>query len=125
MATELTLTDWLQPNIMAFHAAALSPKRLYAVTELATGGDLLSYLQQSGSMTEFDTRLVMRQVARGVEYLHHRGIIHRDLKPENILFATYPSPRSRIILADFGSVGNTNLPRRLTTTVGTAGYNAP
>lgn len=114
-----------QPNLMSFRTAAFSPQRVYVITKLATGGDLFSYMAQIPRIEEFDVRLIMRQIVRGVQYLHGMGILHRDLKPENILFATHPSPKSRIIVADFGSVGNTNLPRRLRTTVGTHGYNAP
>jgi calcium/calmodulin-dependent protein kinase I len=85
----------------------------------------MTYLQRNAPVSEMDTRLIMRQVVRGITYLHSKGVIHRDLKPENILFATYPRAGHRIVIADLGSAGNANRLTRLESRVGTALYNAP
>lgn len=97
----------------------------FIFTELASGGDLMSFINRHNGVTEFDTRIIMRQVVRGLSYLHSRGIIHRDLKPENILLAYSPKiAYHRVMLSDFATsaVPNRN---RLKTVVGTTNYQAP
>ena len=47
--------------------------------------------------TEDEIRYFLRQIIKGVSYLHHNGIIHRDLKPDNILI----SNKNKIKITDF------------------------
>ncbi|KAJ2967147.1 hypothetical protein NQ176_g9805 [Zarea fungicola] len=113
------------PNILTYIDAALSPHTLYIFTELASGGDLLSYINQHESISDFDSRIIVRQIARGLGFLHQHNVVHRDLKPENVLLAC--SPRlayHRVMLSDFGSCA---IPRsnRLRTNVGTQNFQAP
>ncbi|UKZ71791.1 uncharacterized protein TrAtP1_012735 [Trichoderma atroviride] len=113
------------PNILPYIDAIISPQSLYIFTELASGGDLISFMNRHECIEELDCRIILRQVVRGLAYLHRKGIIHRDLKPENILLAY--SPRiscHRVMLSDFGACA---VPRRsrMTTDVGTFDYKAP
>ncbi|KAG5981247.1 hypothetical protein E4U55_003140 [Claviceps digitariae] len=62
----------------------------FLFTELAAGGDLMSLINRHNGIKEFDCRIIIRQVIRGLGFLHSKGIIHRDLKPENILLAYSP-----------------------------------
>ncbi|KAJ4264899.1 hypothetical protein NW762_005142 [Fusarium torreyae] len=97
----------------------------YTFTELASGGDLMSFLLRHDTVEEFDSRIIMRQVVRGLCYLHEKDIVHRDLKPENILLAYSPKiAYHRVMLSDFG---NSAVPRRsrMITNAGTKGYQAP
>ena len=48
-------------------------------------GTLLESIERRGHLTEQEASLVIRDVARAINFLHHKGIAHRDLKPENIL----------------------------------------
>lgn len=67
----------------------------------------------------------MRQLTRGLRYLHDKGIIHRDLKPENILLANSPRIEyQRVMLSDFGACLVPNR-HRMTSQVGTPLYQAP
>lgn len=113
------------PNILSYIDAIISPHSLYIFTELASGGDLISFMNRHEFIEEIDCRIILRQVVRGLAYLHRKGIIHRDLKPENILLAY--SPRiscHRVMLSDFGACA---VPRRsrMMTDVGTFDYKAP
>ncbi|KAL9468757.1 hypothetical protein ACSS6W_010451 [Trichoderma asperelloides] len=113
------------PNILPYIDAITSPHSLYIFTELASGGDLVSFINRHEFIQEIDCRIILRQVVRGLAYLHKKGIIHRDLKPENILLAY--SPRiscHRIMLSDFGACA---VPRRnrMITDIGTFEYKAP
>lgn len=85
----------------------------------------MSFIFRHITVKELDARLLLRQVIRGLKYLHSKGIVHRDLKPENILLTC--SPRTayhRVVLSDFGT---STVPRRsrMMTNVGTLAYKAP
>ena len=47
--------------------------------------------------SEDEIRYFLRQIIKGVSYLHHNGIIHKDLKPDNILI----SHTNKIKITDF------------------------
>lgn len=97
----------------------------YTFTELASGGDLMSFIYRHSVVAEGDAQIITRQVVRGLHYLHKMEILHRDLKPENILLAYSPKiAYHRVMLSDFGTCA---VPRRsrMVTNVGTASYQAP
>ena len=48
-------------------------------------GELFDYLNSVVTMSEKQSRQVMRQILSALEFIHDRGIVHRDLKPENVL----------------------------------------
>ncbi len=49
------------------------------------GGESLDWYRDNCSVeTVF---MVMIDVTKGLEFLHHKDIIHRDLKPANIIIA--------------------------------------
>jgi len=74
----------------------------YIFTELATGGDLYSYMQaQGGKLDDYNARFITRQVTMAVQYLHSNDIAHRDIKPENIL-VSHTHFGGRVVLTDFG-----------------------
>jgi serine/threonine protein kinase len=85
----------------------------------------MSFILRHGTVKELDSRIIIRQVVRGLGYLHEKDIVHRDLKPENILLAYSPKiAYHRVMLSDFG---NSAVPRRsrMITNAGTPGYQAP
>ena len=57
----------------------------YMVFEKMMGGTLLETIETRGSLTEQEASLVIRDIAKALDFLHQKGIAHRDLKPENIL----------------------------------------
>jgi len=85
----------------------------------------MSFIMRRGTVKESESRIIIRQVVQGLDYLHRKGIVHRDLKPENILLACSPKiTRHRVMLSDFGTSA---VPRRsrMITNAGTSGYQAP
>ncbi|ESP02447.1 hypothetical protein LOTGIDRAFT_138360, partial [Lottia gigantea] len=57
----------------------------YLVFEKMEGGTLLANIERRGHLTEREASLVIRDIAKALDFLHMKGIAHRDLKPENIL----------------------------------------
>lgn len=56
----------------------------------------------SGPPLVKDEKEILKQVAKGLEYLHSEAIVHRDVKPTNILVFGMTSGETTFKLADFG-----------------------
>ena len=72
---------------MAFYK---STTRIHSilVTEFLAGGDLLERTSAPNYvLTEEKCRNIVRQITRGVQFIHSRRFIHLDLKPFNIVFS--------------------------------------
>ena len=98
----------------------------YMFTALAAGGDLFSYLVAQGDqLDDWNSRVITRQIALAMTYIHSKGIAHRDIKPENIL-VTQTDFGGRVVLTDFGFANHVNARTgRMMSRVGTRGYIAP
>jgi len=101
-----------------------TPKWLYLVTELATGGELFDSIVARGFYSEKDAARVTAQMASACRYLHSKGIVHRDLKPENLLLSDKTNT-AIVKLADFGLSKITDASAVMQTACGTPGYVAP
>jgi len=53
---------------------------IYISLEYMPGGTLKQLLESKSRLKEAETKTILYQVARAVQYLHHRSIAHRDLK---------------------------------------------
>lgn len=62
------------------HFMSKAADKVYIITELLDGGELLDAVLERGSFSEADARLVFRSVLLGLQYMHDRGVIHRDVK---------------------------------------------
>ncbi|KAK3825214.1 MAG: calcium/calmodulin-dependent protein kinase type 1 [Benniella sp.] len=113
------------PNCVSLLEMFETEDAVYLVTDLAAGGELFDQLLKKGNYTEVDAARLVREILRGVEYLHSMDIVHRDLKPENLLFLD-KSENARLMITDFGlSKVLTNGDDVLMTACGTPGYVAP
>ena len=87
-------------NILMNH---MDHKNIYLVMELCTGGELFDRIIESGTMTEKQASIIMRQMLRAINYMHGCNIMHRDLKPENFLFKNKdPVEKTELKIIDFG-----------------------
>ncbi|KAG7936470.1 hypothetical protein KL934_001937 [Ogataea polymorpha] len=129
------LTQIEHPNIVRVHECLETNGSLRIYEDLATGGDLFSYMAQGNDVlrpvSESQALLIVYQVLKALEYLHSRGIVHRDLKLDNILIKRAPVRYPYVVLADFGAARRLDAQRtkrsakRMFTMVGTPEYAAP
>ncbi|CAD8141035.1 unnamed protein product [Paramecium octaurelia] len=107
------------PNIISFHQVFETNKHINLVLELIQGGELLKQGQYKSIR---DARIIARQLALCVDYMHQKGIMHRDLKPHNILCKTNTTD---VLIADFGLATYIKDQKQLYYRCGTTGYIAP
>jgi len=118
------------PNVVKLIDVVEDPSAVYAIQELAFGGDLYDYMASScerdGLPGEATAAKVMRQVLAAVQHLHSNGLAHRDVKMENILLERkgVPLELNTLKLSDFGFARRVAA-AGMTTVCGTPEYAAP
>ncbi|CAF1567423.1 unnamed protein product, partial [Didymodactylos carnosus] len=86
------------PNIVDLFNYFEDQKYVYLILELCQYGDLEKYLKIKRTLNENETRVYVKQVIEGLQYLHDHGILHRDIKLQNLLL----TENYNIKIADFG-----------------------
>lgn len=95
----------------------------FVIMEYVAGPSLKDLLEQSPSgLGPQKTAFFLREIAKGLSYLHERGIVHRDLKPGNIFYED-----GYVKIGDYGLSKAMSASRYSgqTITVGTVHYMAP
>ena len=76
-------------NIVRLYETISNDKFLLIITELCSGGDLLSYVRKRRKLTEPIAKIAFKQILDGLTYCHSKGVVHRDIKLDNILLDFY------------------------------------
>ncbi|KAL1504037.1 hypothetical protein AB1Y20_010448 [Prymnesium parvum] len=112
-------------NIIRLFAAFETPRKLYLITELATGGELMKRLGDDTSVySEDHVRYHVQTILEAIEYMHAKHCVHRDLKPENVLLSDN-SPDACIKIVDLGLSRFFEEDKVMRTICGTHKYLAP
>ncbi|KAG9329242.1 hypothetical protein JZ751_006430 [Albula glossodonta] len=109
------------PSIITLIDSYESATFIFLVFDLMRRGELFDYLTEKVTLSEKETRNIMRALLEAVQYLHSLNIVHRDLKPENILL----DDQGHIKLSDFGFSVQLQPGEKLRELCGTPGYLAP
>ncbi|KAL2930340.1 Serine/threonine-protein kinase fray2, partial [Bienertia sinuspersici] len=87
-------------NVLKSHCSFVCDHNLWVVMPYMAGGSCLHMLKAShpDGFEEVVIATILREVLKGLEYLHKHGHIHRDVKAGNILIDS----RGAIKLGDLG-----------------------
>lgn len=119
----IVTASFSQENIVSTYDFFKSGQDYYMVMEYINGMDLKTILSTTSPLPPTIAAMIIREVARGLEYAHDHNTIHRDIKPSNVMV----SERGEVKIIDFGLAKNES-PNELTKTgviVGTPTYLSP
>jgi len=118
------LQNLSNPHVIKFVEAFENNRELILVMEYLDGGELFERVAtEDFNLTETDCCLFIRQLCRGVDYLHAKKIVHLDLKPENVICTAKDSTSLKII--DFGLAKKLTSEEKLRVMCGTPEFVAP
>lgn len=109
------------PHICRLFEMCTMSNHFYMLFEYVSGGQLLDYIIQHGSLRERHARKFVRGIASALQYLHMNNIVHRDLKIENIMIST----SGEIKIIDFGLSNMYDNKKQLHTFCGSLYFAAP
>ncbi|KAI0691984.1 kinase-like domain-containing protein [Cytidiella melzeri] len=115
------------PYVTKYHGSYLKGSHLWIVMEYCSGGSC-SDLMKPGVFREEYIAIIVRELLKGLEYLHSEGKLHRDIKGASRISANILlSANGDVKLADFGVSGQLSgtLSAKKNTFVGTPYWMSP
>ncbi|KAM9308830.1 serine/threonine-protein kinase 17A [Gastrophryne carolinensis] len=114
------------PWVIKLHEVYETATEMILVLEYAAGGEIFNRCVAEGeeAFKEKDVQRLMRQILKGVAFLHRHNVVHLDLKPQNILL-TSDCPPGDIKIVDFGLSRIVNNNEEIREIMGTTEYIAP
>lgn len=73
------------PNIVTLMGVSFRKKDVAFVTELVNGNPLQHFIDEEVRLSDETTSAIIKEIIKGVAYLHEVKVVHGDLKPGNIL----------------------------------------
>ena len=113
------------PNIIKYYNGWLdiNTKKVYMITEFFSGGTLKKYLNKSIKKPRLRViKKWIKEILKGLNYLHSKEIIHRDLKCDNIFIDKI---NGDVKIGDLGESQFLKNYKFLSKFIGTKGFIAP
>ena len=105
---EFNYSYYLSPHraiLNTFDVAFETPTSYVFAQEFAPLGDLFDAITPEVGLPESQCKVVVKQIASALEFMHSKNLVHRDIKPENIL--VFDEHLTRVKLMDFGMTKRT------------------
>ena len=116
----LALKGLMHEHIVRLHEAIVYGERTFLVLEYAPNGDLRTFINRNGPLSEFQAREFFGHLTLGISKIHNHNLVHRDLKLENLLL----DAKYKLKIADFGCARK-QIDKKLHTITGSYAYGAP
>ncbi|RIB12453.1 kinase-like domain-containing protein [Gigaspora rosea] len=88
------------PSLVRIYNLYNENDKIYLIMEYVKDGEFFDFISQKKKLSEYETRIVFKQLFDAIKYLHDHRIAHRDLKPENILMSN--AAKLEVKISDFG-----------------------
>ena len=109
-------------NVIRLYGVVVEDISCLIVTELVEDGSLYDFLYKQKKVPSDKQRSYwMKDIATGMEFLHHQGIAHRDLKSGNVLLGDRMTAKP----CDFGTARSLDHTTTQSTVTGTYRWMAP
>jgi formylglycine-generating enzyme required for sulfatase activity/predicted Ser/Thr protein kinase len=92
------------PNLCPIYDVGIINETHYISMAYIRGRPLSDFVSKIKRLSPHAAALVVRKLAKTLDYAHKRGIIHRDLKPSNVMMDEHNQP----IVMDFGLARKVN-----------------
>ena len=90
-------------NIVGYVYGTVLQQRIVSIMEYVSAGSLEAISESfQNVLTGAFVRRALRDILRGLVFLHRNGVVHRDIKPANVLMSSEGSCK----LTDFGTCLN-------------------
>jgi serine/threonine protein phosphatase PrpC len=116
----------INQNVVKVYEPIRRRRFLYLISEFLEGSTLKQWMRDHPTPELDEVRLLVEQIAKGLQAFHRLEMLHQDLKPENIII----DQSGTVKLIDFGStkvagIAEISTPLDQTNLLGTKNYTAP
>ncbi|CAD8055197.1 unnamed protein product [Paramecium sonneborni] len=123
--TNIKLSNFPHRNIINLIGLFIEHNFVALVFEIQAGGTLYEFLvKKQFQLADWEIKIIMKQILKGLIHLSKMEIIHRDIKLDNIMFTELNNIKSLKII-DFGCATFINDQKLKSIKCGTLGYIAP
>ena len=97
-----SMANLSHPNIIPVIDLIEEDNNVAFVMEYVEGKTLKEYIEEKGSLSNSEIKILLCQIINALKYVHEKGMVHRDVKPSNFVM----SGVNTLKLFDFGIAKN-------------------